>query len=208
MPRQWGERHDGAFGFVAPTGRELGKIEEGRHPCRTRRYRAARQAFACNAESSEQGAAPAKEAVAKGLWEARQAGLVAAVASRSPDPLPVRKCMRGPKTHNAAPSGAHRQMRGTECVPSPAPLIPIASRPGRFLENCRFLLDRNSNLKPSRRDTRKRAGTAAGPCPAECLRIRRAFRHGRYERPGSRDAGAARCSRLRRPRDSQARHPR
>jgi len=113
-----------------------------------------------------------------------------------------------PKTHNAAPSGAYRQMRGTECVHSPAPFIPIASWPGRCLENRRFLLDRNSNLKPSRRDTRKRAGTAAGPCPAECLRIRRAFRHGWYERPASQDAGAARCSPLRRPRGIQARHPR
>lgn len=26
---QWGERHNGAFGFVAPTGRGLGKIEGG-----------------------------------------------------------------------------------------------------------------------------------------------------------------------------------
>lgn len=46
MPWQWRERHDAAFGFVAPTGRELGRIEEGRHPCRARRYCAARQASA------------------------------------------------------------------------------------------------------------------------------------------------------------------
>ena len=142
MPRQWGERHDGAFGFVAPTGRELGKIEEGRHPCRTRRYRAARQAFACNAESSEQGAAPAKEAVAKGLWEARQAGHVACPSFPPPDPMPVRKCTRGPRTNYAAPSGAHRKMRGAECVHSPAPFIGRrriavggrqSNRPNRFL---------------------------------------------------------------------------
>lgn len=50
---QWGERHNGAFGFVAPTGRGLGKIEERRQPCRARRYRAARQAFGCNAERPE-----------------------------------------------------------------------------------------------------------------------------------------------------------
>ena len=118
---QWGERHNGAFGFVAPTGRGLGRIEEGRQPCRARRYCAARQAFGCNAERPERVGAPAREAAAKGLWEARQAGHVAVVASRSPDPLPVRKCVRGPGTHNAAPSGAHRRMRGTECVPSPAP---------------------------------------------------------------------------------------
>lgn len=40
-----------------------------------------------------------------------------------PDPVPVRKCARGPRTNYAAPSGAHRKMRGTECVHSPAPLI-------------------------------------------------------------------------------------
>ena len=130
MPWRWGERHDAAFGFVAPTDHELGSIEEGRHPCRARRYCAARQTFGCNAERSEKDAAPAIEAAAKGLWEARQAGPVAAVASRSPDPLPVRKCVRGPGTHNAAPSGAHRQMRGTECVPSPARHIPKARGPG------------------------------------------------------------------------------
>ncbi len=146
MPWRWGERHNGAFGFVAPTDHERGRIEEGRHPCRARRYCAARQAFGRIAESPEQGTAPAIEAAAKGLWEARQAGPVAAVASRSPDPLPGRKCMRGPKTRNAAPSGAHRQMRGTECVPSPAPFIPIASWPSRCLENRRLLLDRNLTL--------------------------------------------------------------
>jgi len=54
MPWQWGERHDAAFGLVAPTDHELGRIEEGRHPCRARRYCAARQAFGCNAEGSEQ----------------------------------------------------------------------------------------------------------------------------------------------------------
>ena len=129
MPWQWGERHNGAFGFVAPTGSGLAKIEEGRHPCRARRHRAARQAFGCNAERPAREAAPATEAAAKGLWEARQAGHVAAVASRSPDPLPIRKCVRGPGTHNAAPSGAHRQMRRTECVPSPAPNTPKASGP-------------------------------------------------------------------------------
>lgn len=37
-----------------PYRSELGRIEEGRHPRRTRRYRAARQAFGCNAEGSEQ----------------------------------------------------------------------------------------------------------------------------------------------------------
>ena len=36
--------------------------------------------------------------------------------------------------------------RGTECVPSPAPFIPIASWPSRCLENRRLLLDRNLNL--------------------------------------------------------------
>ena len=40
-----------------------------------------------------------------------------------PDPVPVRKCARGPRTDHAAPSGAHRKMRGTECVHSPAPFI-------------------------------------------------------------------------------------
>ena len=40
-----------------------------------------------------------------------------------PDPVPVRKCVRGPRTNHAAPSGAHRKMRGTECVHSPAPFI-------------------------------------------------------------------------------------
>ncbi len=59
-----------------------------------------------------------------------------------PDPVPVRKCARGPRTDHAAPSGAHRKMRGTECVHSPAPFIGrrrIAvggrqgNRPNRFL---------------------------------------------------------------------------
>lgn len=59
-----------------------------------------------------------------------------------PDPVPVRKCARGPRTNYAAPSGAHRKMRGTECVQSPAPFIGrrrIAvggrqgNRPDRFL---------------------------------------------------------------------------
>ena len=94
---QWGGATQWCVRICRPYRSELGRIEEGRHPRRTRRYRAARQAFGCNAEGSEQGTAPAREAVAKGLWEARQAGPVAAVASRSPDPLPVRKCMRGPK---------------------------------------------------------------------------------------------------------------
>ena len=40
-----------------------------------------------------------------------------------PDPVPVRKCARAPRTNHAAPSGAHRKMRGTECVHSPAPFI-------------------------------------------------------------------------------------
>ena len=59
-----------------------------------------------------------------------------------PDPVPVRKCARGPRTDHAAPSGAHRKMRGTECVHSPAPLIGRrriavggrqSNRPNRFL---------------------------------------------------------------------------
>ena len=59
-----------------------------------------------------------------------------------PDPVPVRKCARGPRTNQAAPSGAHRKMRGTECVHSPAPFIGRrriavggrqSNRPARFL---------------------------------------------------------------------------
>ncbi|KEO89758.1 hypothetical protein EH31_11415 [Erythrobacter longus] len=45
-----------------------------------------------------------------------------------PDPLPVRKCMQGPDTYKAAPSGAHRMMRGTECVHSPAPFSGAAAK--------------------------------------------------------------------------------
>ena len=67
--------------------------------------------------------APAKEAAAKGVWEARQTGHVACPSFPPPDPVPVRKCARGPRTNYAAPSGAHRKMRGTECVHSPAPFI-------------------------------------------------------------------------------------
>ena len=155
-----------------PYRSELGRIEEGRHPRRTRRYRAARQAFGCNAERPERVGAPAREAAAKGLWEARQAGHVAVVASRSPDPLPVRKCVRGPGTHNAAPSGAHRQMRGTECVHSPAPFIgrrrmavggPQSNRQERVL--CLVGL-------PGEHE--KRAGTVPGSRPVGSLRTRRA----------------------------------
>ena len=40
--------------------------------------------------------------------------------ARWSDPVPVRKCVRGPETNQAAPSGAQHKLRGTERVHSPA----------------------------------------------------------------------------------------
>src|SRR5690606_29871214 len=58
------------------------------------------------------------------MCEAGGTGPVVSARARWSDPPPVRKCVRGPGTRKAAPSGAHRQMRGTERVHSPAPLSP------------------------------------------------------------------------------------
>ena len=89
-----------------------------------------------------------------------------------PDPVPVRKCARGPRTNYAAPSGAHRKMRGTECVHSPAPFIgrrrmavggPQSNRQERVL--CLVGL-------PGEHE--KRAGTVPGSRPVGSLRTRRA----------------------------------
>lgn len=91
-----GERHDAAFGFVAPT--DLSSAGSKRGGIRAEPDAIALPGRLSAAMPKAQSNEPhLREAVAKGLWEARQAGPVAAVASRSPDPLPVRKCMRGPK---------------------------------------------------------------------------------------------------------------
>src|SRR5690606_26315746 len=58
------------------------------------------------------------------MCEAGGTGPVVSARARWSDPPPVRKCARGRGTRKAAPSGAHRQMRGTERVHSPAPLSP------------------------------------------------------------------------------------
>ena len=123
-----------------------------------------------------------------------------------PDPVPLRKCTRGPGANQAAPSGAHRQMRGTERVHSPAPLI------GRR----RIAVgDRQSN-RPNRflvpdwttRRTRKKAGTVPGSRPVGRLRIRRACRRGPCGPPALRDVLARCCSHLRRGQITRVHHPR
>ena len=98
------------------------EFEQGR-PSRPPRWSASNQIWQVIECSSKAFRCLQPKAAAKGAWEARRAGHVACPGFPPPDPLPVRKCARGPRTNYAAPSGAHRKMRGTECVHSPAPLI-------------------------------------------------------------------------------------
>ncbi len=56
------------------------------------------------------------------VWSRSGRGLSPRQAPRWSDPPPDSECPRGPKTSDAAPSGARRQARGTERVISPAHL--------------------------------------------------------------------------------------
>ena len=57
------------------------------------------------------------------VWSQSGRGLSPRQAPRWSDPPPNSECARGPKTLNAAPSGARRQARRTERVISPAHLL-------------------------------------------------------------------------------------